>query len=173
MISLASPGDFDATLAAWQPFFAGQLAAGATFLGLIFVGLSLNLARILAEPTLPRRAEIGLLLLALQLVTASIALVPDQGPVATGIEMLAVAVAIWLWTSVTALRIVAGSPGRLRRIACQNALLLQAALLPYLVGGAMLLAGTGPALHVVALGLILSFLKAGLDAWVLLIEINR
>ena len=43
------PG-LDAALADWQVFFAGQLGAGATLVGLLFVGLSLNLARILAAP---------------------------------------------------------------------------------------------------------------------------
>jgi hypothetical protein len=37
----------------------------------------------------------------------------------------------------------------------------------------MLLLGAPGALDLVALGMILSFLKAGTDAWVLLVEINR
>ncbi len=37
----------------------------------------------------------------------------------------------------------------------------------------MILLGRPGALHAVALGMILSFLKAAVDAWVLLVEINR
>ncbi len=79
---------FPPTLATWQPFFAAQLGAGAALLGLLFVGLSLNLGRILANPSLPLRAEIGLMLLALQLVVCSILLIPDQGRLSAGIEVL-------------------------------------------------------------------------------------
>ena len=60
-----------------------------------------------------------------------------------------------------------------RRLALSNRLLLRTAILPYLAGAAMLLIGAPGALHLVALGLVLSFAKAALDAWVLLVEINR
>jgi hypothetical protein len=60
-----------------------------------------------------------------------------------------------------------------RRLALSNLLLLRAAILPYVAGAAMLLIGAPGPLHLVALGLILSFAKAALDAWVLLVEINR
>jgi hypothetical protein len=41
--------DFSETiLQAWQPFFMAQLGAAATLGGLVFVGLSLNLNKILA-----------------------------------------------------------------------------------------------------------------------------
>jgi hypothetical protein len=82
-------GDFDTKLAAWQPSFAGQLGAGATLLGLLFVGLSLNLARSLADRLLPVRAEIALIVLVLQLVDGSVALVPDQPRAAMAAEVLA------------------------------------------------------------------------------------
>lgn len=59
---------FTPTLAAWQPFFAAQLGAGAALLGLLFVGLSLNLSRILANPPLPLHAEVRLTLLALRII---------------------------------------------------------------------------------------------------------
>lgn len=40
---------------AWQVFFAAQVGASAALLGLLFVGASLNLDKILAGPLLPRR----------------------------------------------------------------------------------------------------------------------
>ena len=40
---------FDATIDTWQPFFTAQLGAGAALLGLLFVGLSLNLWVLLVE----------------------------------------------------------------------------------------------------------------------------
>jgi modulator of FtsH protease len=97
---------FTPTLAAWQPFFAAQLGAGAALLGLLFVGLSLNLTRILAIPSLPLRAEIGPILLALQLVVSSLMLVPDLGPRATATGLLVLAAATWLVTTRLALHVL-------------------------------------------------------------------
>ncbi len=164
---------FDTLLASWQAFFAAQLGAGAPLLGLVFVGLSMNLARIIADQVLPRRALIALILLMQQVIVSSIALIPDQGPRAVGIEILAVAATVWvatLWISLPVLRPAATIH---RAHSLPTFLLLQAALLPYLAGGAMLLAGMPQALHLVALGMMLSFVKAGIEAWVLLVEINR
>ncbi|MFT3972977.1 MAG: hypothetical protein QM699_05890 [Amaricoccus sp.] len=76
-------------------FFSAQFAAGAALLGLIFVGLSLNLTRILSEENLPRRAEISMVLLVLQLVVASIALIPGQSLALVGVEVLLAAGLAW------------------------------------------------------------------------------
>jgi hypothetical protein len=165
------PG-LDAALADWQVFFAGQLGAGATLVGLLFVGLSLNLARILAAPTLPLRAEIALILVMLQLVVASLALIPGQPALAFGIEAAAVAGLVWCVTAWLSLRMLRAGPGWRTRQAA-NFALLQAAVLPLLAGG-LLAAFERPAgLGLIAAGMILCIVKATLDAWVLLVEINR
>jgi hypothetical protein len=165
---------FDTTLASWQPFFAAQLSAGATLLGLVFVGLSLNLARILSDPLLPVRAEIALIVLVLQVIVASIALIPDQPRETAAAEILAVGAAAWAATSAMNGRLVRRAPTpESRRFAWRNMLLLQVASVPYLIGGALLLAETAGALHAIAFGTIMCLAKAALDAWVLLVEINR
>src|SRR5690606_5287999 len=66
-------------LADWKDFFGAQLGASATLAGLIFVGVSLNLTRILAAAFLPLRALLALGLLVAILVVASLLLVPGQG----------------------------------------------------------------------------------------------
>jgi modulator of FtsH protease len=164
---------FDATLASWEAFFSAQLGGAAALLGLLFVGLSINLTRILGDPSLVRRAEISLSLLMLQFVVSSIMLVPDQGATATGLEVLGVAGLAWGVTAALSRAILRAVPPDGRRLALSNLLLLRAAILPYLAGAAMLLIGAPGALHLVALGLVLSLVKAALDAWVLLVEINR
>ena len=50
----------------WAAFFTAQLGAAATLGGLIFVGLSLNLEKILSFPALPNRALFALGILAVQ-----------------------------------------------------------------------------------------------------------
>ena len=122
----------------WQAFFGAQLGAGATLLGLLFVGLSLNLPRILAYPSLPRRAEIALML---QIAVAALALIPDQPAAAFAGETLAAAGLVWLATTGLNLRLIRdAAPGNSSR-AKANLLLLQATVLPYLAGAILLLAG--------------------------------
>jgi hypothetical protein len=164
---------FKQTLDAWQPFFAAQLGAAATLVGLLFVGLSLNLTRILTYPALPTRALMALILLVITLVVSSLMLIPGQAANAIAIEILAVGVIGWV--SVTAMDLHVLRYGKLRHRGgyIGNMILLQVAALPYVVGGALLLGGSSSGLYLVSLGVIVSFVKALLDAWVLLVEINR
>jgi hypothetical protein len=54
-----------------------------------------------------------------------------------------------------------------------NLLLFECAVWPYVVGGVLLMVGNLSALYWIAGAIILSFIKALVDAWVLLVEINR
>jgi hypothetical protein len=40
----------------WENFFVGELGASSALAGLVFVGISINLTKILASPLLPSRA---------------------------------------------------------------------------------------------------------------------
>lgn len=164
---------FDAMLAEWQGFFAAQVGAMAALLGLLFVGLSLNLDRILAASTLVTRAQITLGLLVTQFVVASIMLIPDQGPRAVALELVLAGGLLWLAGSLGTLRILHAAPAGTAALAWLNRALFQIATVPYLVGAVLLLTGGPGALHAVAFGMIMCFVKAAFDTWVLLVEINR
>jgi hypothetical protein len=164
---------FKQTLDAWQPFFAAQLGAAATLVGLLFVGLSLNLTRILTYPALPTRALMALILLVITLVVSSLMLIPGQAANAIAIEILAVGVIGWVSVTAMDLHVLRYGKLRYRGGYIGNMILLQVAALPYVVGGALLLGGSSSGLYLVSLGVIVSFVKALLDAWVLLVEINR
>jgi hypothetical protein len=43
-------------MSGWENFFIAEVGASAALTGLIFVGVSINLARILSFPKLPNRA---------------------------------------------------------------------------------------------------------------------
>jgi hypothetical protein len=75
---------------AWGTFFAAEVGAAAALTGLLFVAVSIKLARILSFPKLPARAGETLAVLLLVVVTSSLALVP-QAASALGIEVAAVA----------------------------------------------------------------------------------
>ncbi|HET7715330.1 MAG TPA: hypothetical protein VFK86_06855 [Bauldia sp.] len=161
-------------LADWETFFAAQAGASAALAGLLFVGVSLNLAKILAAAFLPMRAFLALLLLLAILVISSLLLMPDQSTRAAGAEILIAGGAIWVIGAYVEWN------GWRRRTAFQNPItflfnvvLLEAATIPWLVGGILVLYGAAAGLYWLGVGIILAFVKAVVDAWVLLVEINR
>jgi modulator of FtsH protease len=165
--------EFEAIIEAWQPFFIAQLGASATLLGLLFVGLSLNLAKIIANPALPTRALIALVLLLVVLIIASLMVIPHQGIKAIAIEVLVIGAGAWIL--MTGMDVHVYRYARLQSTwrYLGNMVLLQVAALPFVLGSVWLIGGNPNGLYAVAAGMILAFVKAVLDAWVLLVEINR
>ena len=161
-------------LADWAAFFAAQVGAAAALAGLLFVGISLNLNKILAAPFLPLRGLLALLLLIAILVVSSFLLIPALPRTAAGLGILGVGAAIFLAGS--AIEWVGWGHRTPQQHAVPflcNALLLEAATIPWLVGGILVLYGDPGGYYWLAGGVILAFVKAVVDAWVLLVEINR
>jgi len=161
-------------LNAWGGFLTAQVGASAALAGLLFVGVSMNLKTILSAPFLPLRAFLALALLIGIVVISSLLLMPGQSSVAVATETLAVGLVMWLGGSfieLRGLRAIGESGSRTTYTA--NAVLLQFATIPYLVAAALLFAGRDAGLYWLAAGVILSTIKAVVDAWVLLVEINR
>ena len=81
----------------WHDLFVATAGASAALTGLIFVGVSINLARILSIPKLPGRALLSLILLMTILIISIILLIPQQSITVTGIEVLIVGLCCWLF----------------------------------------------------------------------------
>lgn len=79
--------------ARWSDFSLGQLGASAALLGLVFVGLSINLRHLIRSPQLVNRGGETVVVLGSVLAAASVVIIPDQDRTTLGIELLAVAVA--------------------------------------------------------------------------------
>lgn len=157
---------------AWQVFFAAQVGASAALLGLLFVGVSLNLDKILAGPLLPRRGLLALLLLLAVLLVGSVALIPGLPEAALAAALLAAGLslaALGLSVSLGSWR----SPATARLNIAFGFAMSQLAALPYVAAAVVLLAGGTGAPGWIAAAMILSTAKAVADAWVLLVEINR
>jgi modulator of FtsH protease len=158
----------------WDNFFLGQLGASAALGGLLFVAISLNLSRISSDGALADRALLALCLLLAILVVSSFMLIPGQPAPLPGIEVLLVGLAISVLAAARRRGFFRPDAGERDGKAIVNAVFLAAAVLPYYIGGLLIAAdGMSAGLYVVAAAIILSFIKAVLDAWVLLIEINR
>src|SRR5215213_4335172 len=81
----------------WHDFFLAAAGAAAVLAGLVFVGVSINLDMIMSNPTygLAGRALEALVLLVAVLIVTMLLLVPAQGMVLAGAEVLAVGVLDW------------------------------------------------------------------------------
>lgn len=157
----------------WENFFIAEVGASAALAGLIFVGVSINLTRILSLARLPDRALGAISLLLAVLVVSSLQLVPAQPITLFGIELLIIGIIIWAEVTLLDLRIRQKTEAQYRRPFLLNMLLSQLASLPYVIAGILALAIGTVGLYLVVPAVIFSFIKAILDAWVLLVEINR
>jgi hypothetical protein len=162
----------------WHDFFLAQAGAAGVLTGLVFVGVSINLEKIVSDLSsgLAGRAAEALILLVAVLMASVLVLVPAQGPGVLGAEVLVVGLAAWGW-------IVAIQLPRLRDWGTMRAdlrgpfvlrvVLGQVATLPLVIAGvAVLSVGLG-GLYWLMAGTIFSILAALFEAWVLLVEINR
>ena len=162
----------------WHDFFLAQAGAAGVLTGLVFVGASINLQKILSQPGsgLPGRAAEALILLVAVLTASVLVLVPGQGPVMIGAEVLVVGLATWGW--VVVIQLLRLRSWRAMRPDLRQAFVLRVALgqiatLPLVVAGIAVLAGGLGGLYWLVAGMVFSILVALFEAWVLLIEINR
>ncbi|MBO9713622.1 hypothetical protein [Sphingomonas sp.] len=159
---------------AWHEFFLGELGAAAALAGMLFVAVSVNQARILELGRMADRGLEALVMLLYVIVAASLVLVPGQSPSLLGGELLAIGVL----AQVALARLEIGycrvlDSEHLPRTLQMVALNQVAMALSGVAGGWMLWTGTAAGLCLVAPGILLTFVAVGLNAWVLLIEINR
>jgi hypothetical protein len=158
--------------APWGNFFFAEVGASAALVGLLFVAVSINLAKIVAAPALPGRAIEALLVLVLVLFVATFGLVPGQSNTSYGIEVLVTAALTWAATIIVQSR-APREPNEPRMWMASRVLTSQAATLPMIIAGISVLVGRGGGLYWTVVGVITSFSAALIDAWVLLVEIQR
>jgi modulator of FtsH protease len=163
---------------AWEGFFTAQVASTAALAGLLFVALSVNVARILQYPWLPERAAQTLVVLMGALAISSFMLFPAAS--ARIVNYLAVGTALFTYALTIRLSdlFVKAPPewkssGGYRRAAAINLVASQAATLPMAAGSMLLAAGHTAGYYWIACGVIVALAFALLNSWVLLVEILR
>src|SRR5215207_3372126 len=162
----------------WHDFFLAQAGAAGVLTGLVFVGVSINLEKIVSDPNsgLPGRAAEALILLVAVLMMSTLLLVPGQGAVVVGAEVLALGIAALVWILAIQLRRIrdwSTMRSDLRRPFLLRVALGQIALLTLVVAGLTVMALGPGGLYWLVAGTNLAILVALFDAWVLLVEINR
>jgi len=157
----------------WTNFFLGEAGAAAALTGLLFVAVSINLAAIVHDPVLPGRAAETIAVLTGALLTASLMLVPEQDAPWLGVELLVLGAGVWLvpvWIQRSDRPKLDADSGRTFP---QRVLLTQLATAPAIVAGGLLIADLPAGFAVLAFGILVSFVVAILNGWVLLVEILR
>src|SRR5579871_2207716 len=122
-------------MSGWESFFVAEVGAAAALGGLLFVAISLNLARILSVGGLPDRALQALLLLLAVLIVASLMLFPDQPTTAIGLEILGVSAATFGLGTLLALRARHAADVAYRGMFFRNLVVFEIAVAPGLIGG--------------------------------------
>lgn len=162
----------------WHDFFLAAAGAAAVLVGLVFVGLSINLEMIMSNPTygLTGRALEAMVLLMAVLIATILLLVPAQGMVLAGVEVLAIGVADWvaiLTIQLRQLRNWQSLKPSLRWNFLARVVTSQVAALTFVSAGVAVLSWGVVGLYLLVGAVILSFVVAVGNAWVLLVEIHR
>ncbi len=160
-------------MSAWEMFFAAQLGASAALTGLLFVGISINMPRIIAIPTLPDLALRALVLLVQVLFVSSLMLVPNISSAVLGVALLVTVVGGGAASLALANRIRLRSEKPYRTGAVWGQLLAAVIAVLYVAAAMLIFRGWTDGPDVLVSAFLLSFLVTINDAWVLLLEINR
>ncbi len=158
--------------AEWSDFFVAVAGASAALAGLVFVAVSINIERILKFVGLPERAQETILLLMAVLLVTIVGLVPGQGHVPLGLELLFVTLAVAaLIVRLPVIRSDTG--GRSRAWLFSRWAIRAAAMVPLTLAGITVLAQSGGGLYWLLAGIVFAVAGAVTNAWVLLVEILR
>lgn len=162
-------------MGSWADFFAAELGAAAALTGLVIVGISINVARIIAVPGLTGRAAETLVLPTGVLIASTYALVPHQPDWLFGSEIASTGLVMWLIPTLIHLRTRrAGSDKALGPARGWPRMLLALfASWPFIASGILLFLHVGGALYWCVSGIVVATIATVINAWVLLVEILR
>jgi hypothetical protein len=158
---------------AWSSFFQVQAGASAALLGLVFVSLSINSAAIIASKHLPNRALEALVILFLNLAFSSLCLVPSQAQRLPAIETLVLVGLVWVILSLLHHHTIRTVEPEFSGHAWVNMFTGQFVALSWFLGGLALWFQGDAGIGWLVPSIMLSYALALLNAWVLLVEINR
>jgi hypothetical protein len=157
----------------WNDFFVATAGAAAALTGLIFVGISINLTKILAFPPLVTRGSFSLILLMSILIFSLLLLITKEGYAFIGYILAITGVALCIAVLRADIRSYKRMERQYKKLFLLNLVLDQICTLPYAIGGISLLYSGEAGYYWFAAAFIFSYVKAVWDAWVLLIEIMR
>ena len=157
----------------WEAFLVAVVGAAAVLSGLMFVGVSINLERVLQGPgVITARAAETLGTLVLAIVTGSLVLLP-QPIIGLGVEVIALSVLLLVATTRSQVQHYRNNRDAPRSWLLTRSISTLSCCIPSLAGGIGLLVGNPNGVYGVAVAALLAISGCVYNAWVLLIEIAR
>lgn len=163
----------------WDNFFVAQAGAAVAFAGLVLVSISINLGKILQGRGLIGRSVEPLIVLFTLFVASSLMLIPDQAMWVYGAEILATGLVFSVVTA-TNLRIqqrilrAPDNPTPPPAYSFGSRIVLCTLVALAMVAAGMTIGlGHERGVYLLVPAMICGFLLSFIDAWVLLIEIDR
>src|SRR5271170_7240884 len=123
----------------WHDLFVTTGGSAAALTGLIFVGVSINLNKILSIPNLPDRALLSLIFLMTILLVSIMFLIPKQPLPILGAEVLFFGLVSWLAMTILEVLIYRKTSAQYKRLYYYHFVGNQLAVIPYVVAGILLL----------------------------------
>ena len=164
-------GVFAYDVSEWSDLFVAAAGATAALSGLVFVAVSINIERILANEGVPDFAMVTLLMLLGALMVSLLGLIPGQSVAAFGWELIGGGM---VWAALAGQRMRASVPrAGSERYLLSRVVLPLAGVFPLVVGAVSLIAGSGGGLYWIVAGVITTIFAAVVNAWILLVEILR
>ncbi len=157
----------------WDNFFTAEVGAAAALAGLIFVGISINLQRIVQLPMVANRALQSLLVLLSLLGIESLLLVPGPSPSVQGVSVAGIAIATGLALNLLERRSWREVEPRFRAVLRNHTVEIQLPWVLVLLGGIALLTNSTGALYWFVPATLGGFLIAVVEAWIITVEILR
>ena len=157
---------------AWSEFNVAMVGATAALAGLVIVAASVNIGAIIKSASLTARLATGIAGLVLALAGSALGLVPaiDAMPYGLVLIVLALCAAVF---QVQATRRIFQNRDPKNRLRLGKSVVGFVAPLAYLVGGALLAAGSPDGLMWVAAGCVLAIIAALVVSWIVLVEVLR
>ena len=157
----------------WDSFFSAVAESSATLTGLIFVGVSISLTRILEIPKMASRSLVAIILLLTVVVISLVFLIPDLDIFQEGVIVLSIAIAVWVITLVLCLRMLYITSKEFKKYVRYNIILTHLSIWPFIIAGICMMTIGEAGIYWLISGMIFTLVKTVVDAWVLLIEINK
>jgi modulator of FtsH protease len=157
----------------WIPFFTAGAGAAAALAGLIIVAMSVGVDQMITIPGMTSRAAAAIALLIGATVISLAGLLPVQGDVPFGIEVIVLGgVALW-FTVDSAVKVIRGRASATVAEAVIKAGIGILPALAFVIGGVLLALGLAAGLWWIAGGIGGAIVVAVINAWVVLVEIKR
>ncbi len=163
----------ESVISGWSEFFVAAAGAAGALVGLAFVAISINLARIIDLPGVAGRAAETIILLSGTLAGSLVALMPHLTSRDLGITLLVTTFSTWALPVSIQMRSVFTKTYYRVPHTVVRVILFQVATLPG-IWASLALCGVLPGgITAFAVSVILGILVAMYNAWILLVEIIR